>query len=167
MDIRAGKIAEVSDRFVDVELYNPTQLIRNVVKTSSLDLDEREEEPQINIGTEVLVLIDDYGTAYAIASMSQGIAIAKNKTTIIRNETNKFFAVNTLISGDGGEVGGVADIYSSKIKLRNDTGELFDLVSQLCQAVADTTPTGGSSAGSANAQKATALAIKEKIDSFR
>lgn len=165
MDARAGKIVAVHDRFVDIELYNPSQTIKGVVKTSSLGVDEREEEPQINIGTEVLVLIDDYGTAYAIASMSQGISVAKNATSVHKNNIHKFHGKSS--DPNATVIATSVDMYSKKIAFRNDTGELFDLVSQLCQAVADSTPTGGSSAGSANAQKDTALAIKSKIDSFK
>lgn len=167
LELHVGKVTTVLDRFLDVELFNPKQLIRNVVKTSSLDLDEREEEPQINIGTEVLVIIDEYGNAYAIASLSQGIAIAKNKTTIIRNDTNLFYAKDTLLSGDGGAIATTVDVHSSTIKLRNGSDDLVDLMSQLAQAVADTTPSSGSSAGTANAEQGTAMTIKGKIDAFK
>ncbi|NOR58954.1 MAG: hypothetical protein GQ474_10575 [Sulfurimonas sp.] len=167
MELHVGKIVAVHDRHVDVELYSPKQLIKNVVRVHPIDLDEREEQAKVNIGTETLLMIDDLGSAYAMGSISQGIVIAKNATTRIQNDTNLLYAQNTTISAPDGETAIKAEVNASTIKLTNGTDDLIDLVSQLCTAVANSAPTSGSSSGSANSQKSTAEGIKAKVDAFK
>lgn len=157
--LQTGKITAIMPGYVEVKIYNTGQVIK-AVKCSPLDLDEREEEPQINLGTEVLVITDDIGNAYAIASMSQGIKSADNKTTTLSNQI-------VFIGGAQGAIGNTVDIFSSQVKIRNGADDLVHILSDLCQAVADSTPTSGSSAGSSNAMKSTALSLKAKVDAFK
>jgi len=135
-----GTIVGIGSRFIDVKLYTSGQIVK-MVRTSSLDLDESEEEQNINAGIEVLCLVDtENGSGAVIASSNQGTTVAGNKTTKIANDT---------------------------IKITNGSDDIIHLLSDLAQAVADTTPVGGSSDGKPNKEKDNALAIKAKIDAFK
>jgi len=171
MKLFIGTITSVKKRFLDVKLHHSGQTIENVVITAPLDLDEREEQIQINNATEVLVAIDDvFGIAFALASTNQGISIADNATSIIRNQKIKLFGDEHLYSGDNEAIASKIRLYSSKIALQNDTAELVSLLKDLANevktlsgAVAGTTPTSGSSAGSSNAQAGTANGVGSSV----
>jgi len=174
MNIRVGTVVSVQDRFLTVKLYNTDQVIDHVVKCSPLNLDEREQQPNIKIGTEVLLVEDDYGVVYALSSLSQGISLIKSGISRIENSEVQIYGNNIIkIMGANGDNAGTSeksanqvDIWSKKVNIRNDATNLVQLMADLAQSVADSTPSSGSSADSPNKEKDNALDIKSKIGAY-
>ncbi len=174
MNIRVGTVESVQDRFLTAKLYHTGQIIDHVVKGSPLNLDEREQKPNIKVGTEVMMLEDDYGVVYAICSLSQGIDIIKsgvsrlenNEVQIYGNEIIKIMGASGDNSGTSEKSANQVDIWSKKVNIRNDSTNLIQLIADLAKTVADTTPTFGSSKDAPNKEKSNALSIKDKIEAY-
>ena len=174
MNIRVGTVTAVRKRFIDVKLYNTGQVISEVVKCSSLNCDEREQQSNIKIGTEVMVIEDNYGVTYAICSLSQGIDLIKKGISRIENPEVQIYGneIIKLMGADGDNTATVekiaqqVDVWTEKINIRNNSTNLVQLIADLAQSVADSTPSSGSSADSPNKEKDNALDIKSKIEAY-
>lgn len=175
--IRIGTVVEVIDRFLSVEIYHTGQVIENVVKASPLNLDEREQKPNIKIGTEVMLLEDNYGVVYAINSLSQGIDLIKEKVSRIENDTIALFGDTIKVMnsvGDNSEteelIAEKVDVYTEKIIIRNEEDDVIQIMLDFMDAVIDlqTIVISGSSAGLYfHTQILTVLEIKARLEAFK
>lgn len=160
MNLRVGTVTGIQGRFLTVTLYHTGQVITEVAKTGPLNHDEREQRLNIKIGTEVLIIEDNYGVTYAISSLSQGIDLIKGKNSRVENDEVQVYGKEIKLMGaDGDNVSTVekkaehVDIWTSKINIRNDSTNIIQLLADLCQAVADD-------------DKGEAMSIKSKIEAY-
>ncbi len=173
MSKRTGIVEKVGERYLTVKLHHTGQIVEKVVKTSSLNLDEREQKPKIKIGTEILMDEDDYGTLYATHSISQGISLSEKEVSRIENAFVQIYGADIKLmsaSGDNTEtvekIANKIDMWTTQFTVRNDATNLIQLLMDLAQCIADTTPDGGSSKDKPNKEKSNALAIKSKIEEY-
>ena len=90
IDILFGKVIKDNERFLDVELFHvkPKRIIKNVVKLFPIDCDEREEECNIKLKTEVCILltsVNGHENAICLGSSNQGIKLGGRGITKIEN----------------------------------------------------------------------------------
>ncbi|MGW8169656.1 MAG: hypothetical protein ACWGHH_06595 [Sulfurovaceae bacterium] len=171
MRVNAGTVHTVRERFVDVMLKNPTQLIKDVVKLSPLNLDEREQKPKIKIGTEVLVLTDDWNNNYILGSISQGIVLIDSQTARVEGDETLIYGDSIHIMGADGDntatvekAASTTDIWTKKIKIRNDSDDIIQLLLDFMDAMG-TCLTGGAQVPHNKA--AEVMALKAKLQAFK
>ena len=160
-----GTVSEVKDRVISVKMSESGQIVPNVVKVLPLDLDEREETALIRVGAEVLILSDEYNHSFVIGTTSQGINLS-GAIARVEQELVKIYGNDIEIKGMDGSIADSVDMHSYKINIHNAGNSLFPILAEICQAIADTSPVGGSSDGKPNIKKAEALALKVKCESF-
>jgi len=108
INILQGKIVEILDVFVEVELYHiePTQIIK-ALKVMPMFINSEEQEMNIKEGTEVLLIgwgIDSLDNFAVLGSTNNGIKINGKKITKIENleEVQLIAPKITICNNDGG-----------------------------------------------------------------
>lgn len=177
MNVRVGTVTAVNDRYLTVKLYHTNQVIENVVKTSPLNLDEREQQPNIKIGTETLVIEDDYGVTYALSSLSQGIELIKQGISRVENDELQFYGkIIKLMLATGDNVDTVekiaekVDIWTQKITIHNGSDDIIQILLDFMDVVSSqkAVVTSGSSVGNWGHDKTGAIsALKAKLQAFK
>ncbi len=134
IQILTGTVEAVEDTFINVKLHNNNQIVK-CVKISPINLDEREQKPNIKTGTEVIGLLVGV-VPIILGSMAQGVdkvtdeiyRIENLKTWVLTDE----FEVKKTESG--GEID-YTDILTKKLHVNNGTHELMALIDELHQTI--------------------------------
>ena len=164
LKLLTGNVISQRNRFISVKLHGTGQIITNVVIANKIDLDEREQQPNIKIGAEVLMLSDGLSNVFAINSISQAIKLLGKKVYRIENDEVQIYSPLIKLMDSTGDnddteevISGLVDVWTNKMKIRNDTVELVDNLTQTQQQLIDLANTvaslkaivtKGSSAGS-------------------
>ena len=101
---------DTSNRYIDVELHPTKQLVK-AVYSNPLTLDQREQKPNIKIGSEVLILVDDETFSfYVLGTIQQGLkTIQDKKIYIIENSDEVNIKTDKLFISQG-----ISDKYIKK-----------------------------------------------------
>lgn len=153
---------ETNSRFIEIKLHNTGQIIKQAIYGNPLTLDQREQRPNIKIGTEVLVMVDDLFNFYVMLSIAQGIDLVGSKIYRIENSdevrimTDKLFKIIDI--DNGGKVDKfIADtketelnsdnmtintkektiINTDKFKVKNSSGEVIALMLEFIDIMND------------------------------
>ena len=130
---------DTSNRYIDVELHPTKQLVK-AVYSNPLTLDQREQKPNIKIGSEVLILVDDETFSfYVLGTIQQGLkTIQDKKIYIIENsdevniKTDKLF----ISQGISDKYIKKTEHYTNKLKIENSQGnEVISLISEFIDIV--------------------------------
>jgi hypothetical protein len=178
MKLIIGKIKEVQNRFLVVSLPDGETI--KTIRANPLNLDEREQKPNIKIGTECLTLFDERThTGITCFSISQALTLA-NKIYRIEQEEIQLYAKRIRImscSGDNTstveEIGDEITIHFKKFAIKSESEELItcllDLIDAIvgqktiCMAIHKAAPLEPLDGGTI----AKLLAIKQRVDSFK
>jgi hypothetical protein len=134
-----------NNRYIDVRLHNDNKEYKAVF-INPLNLDHREQKPNIKVGSEVFVLLDDLHNIYVLGTTQQGISLVDKKIYIVENENEIRLLTNDLLNIsaiDGGKIEDVklnankTDFQTTKFKVQNDTAELLKTLSDTIQAFID------------------------------
>ena len=156
-------------RFIKIELTHNKQIVKSAY-TNPLTLDHREQRPNIKIGTEVIVLVDELSNYLIIGSSSFGAVLEPTKKYRVENEDNvsiltKDFKATTK---DGG-IMDKSTILTDKMIVKNSTAELITTLSDTLQALIDLEMIGnlGQISKIFSTSNADFTDLKAKIDSFK
>jgi hypothetical protein len=178
MKIIIGTIKEITDRECTVTLPNQDEM--TTVRLNPLNLDEREQKPNIKIGTECITLFDERrGVGYTCFSLSQGIALSKEIARLEQDEV-QIYGDKIKLMGASGDNKDTQEKESTSITMRAKKyeikseseeliGTLVDLVSEImaikvtCMAMhplAPLEPLDGGTVGKLGV-------IKSRLESFK
>jgi hypothetical protein len=178
MKIILGTIKEITDRECIVTLPNQDEIV--TVRLNPLNLDEREQKPNIKVGTECLTLFDERrGVGYTCFSLSQGVALSKEIARLEQKEVQVYGDTIKLMGASGDNKDTQEKEASSilmrakKYKIKSESEELIqtliDLVSEImaikvtCMAkhpLSPLEPLDGGTVGKLGA-------IKSRLESFK
>jgi len=143
-----------------------------------INLDRREQNTNIKIGTEVFVLVDEISNYYVVGTTQQGIELEQDKVYIVENEKEIRLLTNDLLKIESIDGNNIQDttIKSDKVEIdlktirfTNDTAELIATMSDTLQAIIDLVVIGNMGVP-ATLDPATIAALSEqkaKLDSFK
>jgi len=128
-----------TNRYIDIELH-PTKQIVRAVYSNPLNLDQREQKPNIKVGSEVLVLVDDDTFSfYVIGTIQQGLATLQDRRIyIIENSDEVDIKTDKLFISKGitNKYIEKTEHYTEKIKIENSQGnEIISLISKFVDIV--------------------------------
>jgi len=132
---------EVNDneaRYIMIKMHTTEQEVK-ALYINPITLDQREQKPNIKIGSEVFVLIDDYYSFFVIGTTQQKISLLNDKIYLIENEQQIELKTDNLI------IGGVTNaktenftieatnttINTTKMVISNGSDEILALMSEL------------------------------------
>jgi len=160
------------NKYIEIQLH-PTNQIVKAIYANPLTLDEREQKPNIKIGTEVLVIMDDNTFSfYVLGATQQSIKVTDKKVYVIENsdlvnvKTDKLFLVNGI------ENSFVKDtqIKTEKLSISNSKGnEIVSLFSEYIDIVDNLIVDGnlGRPAMLNPATKTKLEDLKSRLDTFK
>ena len=177
-------------RYIKIELHSTKQQVK-ALYINPLNLDQREQKPNIKIGTEVFVLTDEFSNFFVIGSTQQSIMVEDSKIYIIENKnkvevkTDDLFLVNS-ISGNKTTTANIkavdlildtdnftsnttnATFNTDKFKVTNGSDEVLSLVLELISGLKSGVWIGNLSAPvpMSDATKATLTDIETRLNQF-
>lgn len=159
-----------NDRFIKVKLHNSNKEYKAIF-INKLDLDQREQRPNINVGTEVFVLIDEFHNIYVLGSLQQGIDLVGSKIYVIKNKDEVKVKTDTTLNMIGYDNNRInqTNLLSQKVLIENDTASLLQTLSDTIQAFIDNPIVIGNMGQPASifdGLKSKLNDLKSKIDSF-
>ena len=153
------------DRFIKVKLSSTGQIVK-AVPIFALNLDSREQCPNIKVGTEVGLIYIPPSTFLAIGSTNlQSSLVGKQQYKIENKEKVEIQTDDHLhMHGVGGKISKTS-LETSKLEIKNDGNELVSVLSELVQACHDIKDENNTPNDSGTKSKFST--IKGKIDSFK
>ena len=136
-----GTVKEVQNRHLFVTVPTDTKPIKTI-RCNPLGLDEREQKPNIKIGTECIVLYDEVrGIGFTAFSISQAIELS-DKISRIENDLVLLYGKDIKImyaTGDNSDtVEKIADsltIHSKKYEIKSESEELISTLISLVDEI--------------------------------
>ena len=119
------------ERDLEVRLSTGQKII--AARCNPLDLDEREQKPNVKNGTEILCMVNEkLGVVLAVFSIAQGIKLANEIYRIEREEIQLYGKRIKLMDSSGDnkdtveKIADYVDAWTKKIAIRNETVEVID-----------------------------------------
>jgi hypothetical protein len=175
---------ETSSRYITVKLIPSNQIVKAVF-INPIILDSREQKPNVKVGTEVLVAIQNDSECFILGSTQQGTDKETKKIYKLENsdEVQILTDKKLLISGIDGDIEesvintksltlNNADktiLNTTQFNVKNSTAEYTSTLSDTIQAVTDLIVIGNLGVpATLDPSTISALqALKAKIDSFK
>ena len=154
------------ERHIDVRLHATGQVVK-AMPIFPLNLDVREQSPNIKTGTEVVMIYSGVDSFFIIGSSGQFNDQISSKQYKVENASAVKLLTDglMLLSGVNGRISQTT-VETDKIKIDNGSNELVSLISDICQACTEIQVLHD---GAKPVTQDTVLAfqeIKSKVESF-